>query len=136
MAKQVRPGLEPVPKDAPDRPRGLAELCARAAYETRGEDIRILRVEELCSYADYFVVATGRNRRQLRAMAEETEDAMERSHLRKRGVEGLSGGEWILLDYGDVIVHLFDPSARAFYQIEEIWADAPTVSWRPPPSGG
>ncbi|MFH0911156.1 MAG: ribosome silencing factor [Planctomycetota bacterium] len=132
MKGRLRPGLQAVERDAPNRQQALAKLCARVAYENRAEDIRILRIGSLCSYTDFFVLATGMNRNQLRAIAEETDEAMEASALARRGREGMETGGWVLLDYGDVIVHLFEPDARNFYQLEELWADAPVVRWARP----
>lgn len=121
----------PVPGDAPDRTERLARLAAQTAYDSRAEEIAILDVAELCSYADYFVLVTGRNRTQLRAIAHRVEGAMEQSGAPRLGREGLDDGQWILEDFGDVVLQAFEPDAREFYQLEELWADAPRLAWTP-----
>ena len=131
MTEIRRRNTEPVPKNAPDRPEQLARRCADMADENRAQEIEILYVGKLCSYTDYFVVVTGDNRAQLRAIARDAEAAMADSGLRCKGREGFDLGHWILLDFGDVIMQLFEPEARNFYQMGELWADAPHLEWTP-----
>lgn len=112
----------------PDRGRQLALLAARVATETRGTDVKILDLRGLTPVFDYFVVATGSSRRQIHAMADEIEKAVKTElHDRKRGGEGYEEGRWIVIDYGDVMVHLFDAEARAYWDIEQLWNDAKPV---------
>jgi ribosome-associated protein len=112
----------------PDRARQLALLAARVAVETRGSDVAILDLRGLTPVFDYFVIATGSSRRQIHAMADEIEKAVKvELHDRKRGGEGYEEGRWIVLDYGDVMVHLFDAEARAYWDIEQLWSDAKQV---------
>jgi len=82
--------------------------------------------------ADYFLVCTARNRRQLKAVADAVAKDAPRVATRGRHVEGAAGGRWVLLDLGDVVVHVFDPEARAYYDLESLWADAPRVPVAPP----
>lgn len=106
----------------------LALLAARVAAETRGNDIRVLDLRALTPVVDYFVIATGSSRRQMHAMADEIEKAVKTElHDRKRGGEGYEEGRWIVLDYGDVMVHLFDAEARGYWDIEQLWSDAKQV---------
>ena len=113
----------------PDRARHLALLAARVAVETRGSDVTILDLRGLTPVFDYFVIATGSSRRQIHAMADEIEKAVKvELHDRKRGGEGYEEGRWIVLDYGDVMVHLFDPDARGYWDLEGLWSDAGRVS--------
>ena len=113
---------------APDRARELALAAARVAEETRGTDVRVLDLRGLTDVFDYFVVATGSSRRQMHAMADEIEKAVKRDlHDRKRGGEGYEEGRWIVLDYGDVMVHLFDAEARGYWDLEGLWSDAKRV---------
>ena len=80
---------------------------------------------------DYFVVATGTSRRQLHAMADEIDDKLQRDMGDRRlGVEGYRGSSWILLDYGTVVVHLFEEEAREFYAIEKLWGEAQVIPWQ------
>ena len=111
-----------------DRALALALTAARVAGETRGTDVRVLDLRELTEVFDYFVVATGASRRQLHAMADEIEQAA-KDELRdaKRGGEGYEEARWIVLDYGDVVVHLFDAEARGYWDLEHLWSDARRV---------
>ena len=113
---------------APDRALGLALTAARVAGETRGTDVHVLDLRGLTDVFDYFVVATGSSRRQMHAMADEIEQVVKRDlHDVKRGGEGYDEGRWIVLDFGDVVVHLFDAEARAYWDIEHLWSDAGRV---------
>jgi len=118
----------------PDHARDLALAAARVAEETRGTDIRVLDLRDITPVFDYFVIATGSSRRQMHAMADEIEAVLKKEHKdRKRGAEGYEEGRWIVLDYGDVMVHLFDAEARHYWDIEHLWSDAKRV---PVPAAG
>ncbi len=111
-----------------DRGLALACLAARVAEETRGSDLVILDLRELTPVVDYFVIATGSSRRQMHAMADEIEKVVKQELADgKRGAEGYEEGRWIVLDYGDVMVHLFDPEARGYWDLEGLWSDAARV---------
>ena len=113
------------PAITPDHGRDRALAASRVAEETRGIDVRILDLRGITPVFDYFVIATGSSRRQLHAMADEIEAMLKKEHRdRKRGAEGYEEGRWIVLDYGDVIVHLFDAEAREYWDIERLWGDA------------
>ena len=103
---------------------------AQIADERKAEDIVVLDVRGRWFLADYFVIASGANPRQLRAIAEEVQREAKSAEVRMLGAEGLPVSRWVLLDYGDVIVHLFEPTTRAFYDLEMLWGDAPRVVWR------
>ena len=112
-----------------DRALDLARLAARVAEETRGSEITILDLRRLTPVVDYFVIATGSSRRQMHAMADEIEKTVAQElGDEKRGAEGYEEGRWIVLDYGDVMVHLFDPDARGYWDLEGLWSDAGRVS--------
>ncbi len=114
---------------AVDHARTRALAAARVADETRGTDIRVLDLRSLTPMVDYFVVATGSSRRQMHAMADEIEATLKKDFQeRKRGAEGYEEGRWIVLDYGDVMVHLFDAEARGYWDIDHLWSDAAQVS--------
>ena len=114
---------------AENRGLALAVTAARVAAETRGTDIAVLDLHGLTDVVDYFVIATGSSRRQMHAMADEIEKVVkEELHDRKLGGEGYTEGRWIVLDYGDVMVHLFDADARGYWDIEHLWSDAPRVA--------
>jgi len=109
-------------------PRGWALIAAAAADSKKGKDIVIQHVTELLVVTDYFVIATGANDRQVRAIAEEVEDKLrEQAGVKPIGREGVDEGKWVLLDFGELIVHVFQPEVREFYRIETLWNDAPFV---------
>lgn len=103
---------------------------AQIADDHRGLDVVVLDVRERWYMADYFVIASGTNPRQLRAIAEEVLREAKAAGVRLLGAEGLPVSRWVLLDYGDVIAHLFEPTTRAFYDLELLWGDCPRVAWR------
>jgi ribosome-associated protein len=108
----------------------LAVAAARTASENRGRDIVILDVRQLTSMFDYFVIATGTSRRQLHAMSEEIDHRLERDlNDQRMGIEGYAESRWILLDYGSIVVHLFDEETREYFALESLWAEAPRVAW-------
>jgi ribosome-associated protein len=106
----------------------LALAAARTAEEDHGRAIVILDLRQLTPMFDYFVIATGRSRRQLHAMAEDIDHVLEDDlGDRRLSREGFDESRWILLDYGNVMIHLFDEETRAYYDLEGLWADAPRV---------
>jgi ribosome-associated protein len=112
-------------------PRDIALVCADVADEKKADDIVILEVRKFLVITSYFVLATGDSRKQLQAIAEGIQERLKPRGARRYGVEGFEEGKWILLDYGDVIVQLFDRETRAYYNLEMIWGDAPRVEWQP-----
>jgi ribosome-associated protein len=110
----------------------LARRCVEIAVEKKCQDILLLDVHERTVLADYFLVCTARNRRQLHAVAEAVAKDAPRPARGSRHVEGATGGKWVLVDLGDVVVHVFDPDARAYYDLESLWADAPRVPLQAP----
>jgi len=106
----------------------LARLCARTAVEKKAEDLIILDVRKLCSFTDYFVIISGRSTRHVQGLAEAIEDEFRSKRLSTSKSEGLKEGIWVLLDYSDVIVHIFYSETRKFYDIEGLWHDAPRIS--------
>ena len=120
---------------APVRPAGSAlkraVAAARTAEENRATDIVVLDMRELTTIFDYFVLATGTSRRQLHAVSEEIDHLLEdRMGDRRLGIEGYDLSRWILLDYGDVVVHLFDAETRLYYSLEDLWGQAKRVDWK------
>lgn len=109
--------------------RERALICARVAAENKGRDVLVLDMRQITPICDYLVISTGASRRQMHAIAEDTDAELAKVGDRRRGIEGYEASRWIVQDYGDVIVHVFDPSARDFYGLEELWADAPRVDW-------
>jgi ribosome-associated protein len=106
----------------------LAQAIAQAADDRKASDIVILQVNEVAYLADYFVIATGLTSVQLRAIARAIEETIKEKFGRQpQGIEGLSEGRWILIDYGDVIAHLFLPQERDFYNLEAFWSHATSI---------
>jgi ribosome-associated protein len=104
-----------------------ARLVAEAALDVKAEDVVALDVRELSSFADVFVVCSGRSDRQVRAIAEAVEKAAKEAGAPPLGIEGQAEGRWVLIDLDDVIVHVFQPEARGHYDIERLWSDAPQI---------
>lgn len=107
--------------------RAYALLAAEAASEKKAEAITAIDVGELLIVTDYFVICTGRNDRQVRTIAEEVEVRMKKAGLPPIGVEGAEEGKWVLIDFADVVVHVFQPEEREFYRLEKLWSDAPRL---------
>jgi ribosome-associated protein len=105
-------------------------VAAAAASGKKGEDIVALDVGDILSITDAFVIASGTNTRQVRTIVDEIEKAMkEHADVPPTSVEGLDDATWVLLDYGDIIVHVFLDETRAYYELERLWADAPRIEW-------
>jgi ribosome-associated protein len=110
----------------PLEPAKLAELVAHYASDVKAQDIVELDLRGVLGYTDYFVVATGGTDRQVKAVHDRIHEGMKKEHgLLPRRVEGASEARWILMDYYDVIVHVFTPEAREFYRLEQLWGEAP-----------
>ena len=109
-----------------------ARACARIADDNRGKDILLLDLRKATSLVDYFLIVTVHSRRQSHAIAEEIDQEMKRRGDFKLGMEGSEEGRWVLVDYGDFVVHVFSAEARAFYALEEIWGDAERLEWQEP----
>ena len=108
--------------------KDLAILSARAMDQRKGLKITVLKVEDLSTLTDYFVVGTGASRAQTQSMADNIEDELSKAAgLRPNRIEGLQEGRWILMDYGHVIIHIFQEDERNFYNLERLWADAPAL---------
>ena len=95
------------------------------ALERKAHDVTVLDLRGISSATDYFVIASGRSDVQVKAIAEHVVEALREEDVRAGHVEGLTGGRWVLLDFIDFVVHVFHPQARSFYQLENLWGDAP-----------
>jgi ribosome-associated protein len=105
------------------------KAAVEAALDKKAFDLEVLEVAELTSLADYFVICSGGTERQTTAIADAVEERLrETLRTRARMVEGLSPGRWILMDYGDFIIHIFTEDCRRFYALERLWGDAPDVT--------
>ncbi len=101
-----------------------ALALAEAVAEKKGEDLQILDLRELCSFTDFFIIATGTSARHLRTLSDATVEAGAKLGEKTLGVEGQESARWILVDLGDVIVHLFREEAREFFGLERLWGEA------------
>lgn len=111
----------------------LARAAADALYAKNGTDIVLLDVEEAFFLSDIFVIATGSSRTNVQALADQVEERLKTDYETKPlRVEGRSQGEWVLVDFGDIIVHIFQAEARDYYSLERLWGDAGVISWSAP----
>jgi len=105
-----------------------------AAWEKKALNLTVLDLRDIASFTDYFVIASGTNRRQVQAISDEVVEQLKHSGTRAARVEGYQTAEWILVDYGDFVVHVFDEKARRFYDLERLWREARRVDVWPPGS--
>jgi ribosome-associated protein len=130
MALQRHPTLDPHRAEARERLRaGGAEATARraasAAQEKKADDVVLIDLRAHSSYADFLVICSGTNERQLEAIADGVETSLREVGERPIGTEGVRGGRWVLLDFGDVVIHVFHQDERTYYDVEGLWSDAP-----------
>ena len=132
MAKSRKPVTRRRKTKASHDAAELARQCACVVDDKKGQEIVVLDLREFTYVTDFFVIASGTNPRQMRAMTRAVREAMKAHDSRPLGVEGADESRWFLLDYGDFIVHLFDPEWRKLYDLELLWGDAPRLDWQPP----
>lgn len=107
----------------------LTHRIASIADEKLANDIVILDMRDVVSYTDYFVICSGRNPRQTQTIAEELRERLKREGVVARGADGHQSGDWILLDFLDVVVHVFTPEARSYYRLESLWGEVPSEAY-------
>jgi ribosome-associated protein len=105
----------------------LVTICAKAALDTKAEDLIVLDVQGISSFTDYFIIMSGRSSRHVQGLAEAMEKAMRSKRISAAKAEGIKEGMWVLLDFADVVVHIFYHEQRSFYDLEGLWHDAPRV---------
>jgi len=113
-----------------------ARKAARLMLSKKARELSILDVRALTSFADYFVIASGRSARQVQAIAEHAMTSLKKEGLLPLGVEGLKENQWVLLDYGDVVIHVFYDPIREFYDLDGLWGDAGQVAPVEDPENG
>lgn len=106
----------------------MAKLVCSALEEKKAEDIKVINIEEVSVLADYFIIASGTNRNQVQAMSDSVEETLGKEGIHPKQIEGYQTANWVLLDYGDVIVHVFDEENRLFYDLERIWRDGKSMA--------
>ena len=104
-------------------------LCARVAAENKGRDVVVLDMRGITPLYDYFVIATGLSRRQIHTITEDVDAALRERGDVRLSVEGYEASSWVVQDYGDLMVHVFNPQTREYFALEALWADAPRVDW-------
>ncbi len=105
----------------------MAKLAVKALEDKKGEEIRVIDISEVSVLADYFIIANGSNRSQVQALSDNVAETLGRAGVHTKQVEGYESANWILLDFGDIIVHVFDKENRLFYDLERIWRDGKIV---------
>ena len=105
----------------------LAKNIAEAALDRKAHDLVIMDLRKFSSFTEYFIVCSGTSDRQVRAIADSIDETMRKKKILPIGMEGYNAGRWILLDYGDVVAHVFYTEDREHYQLEKLWSDAPRI---------
>ena len=105
----------------------IAKIAVNALEDRKAEDVTVIDISEISPIADYFIIANGTNQNQLQAMKDAADEALYKAGVKVQQVEGNQSSTWILMDYGDLIVHLFDEENRLFYDLERIWRDGKTL---------
>ena len=116
-----------IPENGKDRSAELARIAISALEDKMSEYVRVIDIGDVSVLADYFIIANGNNRTQVQAMADEVEQRLGRAGAEPKQIEGYQTGNWVLLDFGDVIIHIFDAQNRLFYDLERIWKDGKKI---------
>lgn len=106
----------------------MAKLACRALDEKKGKDIKVIDIHEVSVIADYFVIASASNQNQVQAMVDNVEEMLTKAGYEPKQIEGTRNSSWILMDYGDLIIHVFDEENRLFYDLERIWRDGKVLA--------
>jgi ribosome-associated protein len=115
-----------VKKREPDS-RKRALRCVNAALEKKAKELVILNVKEISAFADYFIICSGTSDRQVRTVAAAIQENLKTAEILPLGIEGEAAGQWVLMDYDDVIIHIFLEPIRGFYDLERLWSEAPRM---------
>lgn len=111
-----------------DQSMEMARIAYDALEEKLGEDIRIIKVDDITVMTDYLVIANGQNNAQVSALVENVEEHLEKQGFMKKRIEGSRNATWTLMDFGDIIVHIFSKEDRLFYDLERLWRDGTSIS--------
>ncbi|MCR4751295.1 MAG: ribosome silencing factor [Eubacterium sp.] len=101
----------------------MARLAVAALEDRKAVDVKVINIENISTLADYFIIASGTNCNQVQAMSEAVEEELQKHDIHPKNIEGYQTANWILMDYGDIVLHIFDEENRLFYDIERIWKD-------------
>ena len=105
----------------------IARMACEALEDKKALEVKIINIEKVSTLADYFIIASGSNRNQVQAMADNVEEILGRAHIEPKQIEGYQNANWILMDYRDVVIHIFDEENRLFYDLERIWRDGSLI---------
>lgn len=108
--------------------KNKAKTAYTALADKKGEDIKIIDISNVSVLADYFIIASGANRNQIQAMADQVQNELAKEEVQVRQIEGYQTANWILMDYGDIIIHIFSSEDRLFYDLERIWRDGASIA--------
>ena len=106
----------------------MALLACDALEDKKAIDIKVIDIEKITTLADYFIITSGSNRSQVQAMADNVEEFLGKAGYEPKQIEGYQNANWILMDYGDIVLHIFDEENRLFYDLERIWRDGTCIS--------
>jgi len=106
-----------------EQAKRMAIIAYNALTDKKGEDVRVIQITEIASFADYFIIADGNNPSQISALVENVEEKLSEAGFEPKRIEGVRNSNWVLMDYGDIIVHIFSKEDRLFYDLERIWKD-------------
>lgn len=119
---------EPVPVIANPDTVGRVRAAVAAAEDRKAVDLKVLHLQQVSDFTDYFLICSGTNERQVQAIADAVEERLRANKVRPLHIEGFNRAQWVLLDYGDLVVHVFLEEPRRFYALERLWGDAPDVT--------
>jgi len=110
------------------RKKALRNVIAEALADAKARDLAVLDVRKICDFTDYMMIVSGTSNRHVVSIADKVMDKMSERKIKPNGVEGMDNGDWVLLDYGEVVVHIMRPPVRDFYNLEKLWSDAKPVT--------
>ena len=105
----------------------MAVMAVKCLEDKKAENIQVIDISEISVLGDYFIIANGSNRNQIQAMSDHVEETLGRAGFTPKQIEGYNNANWVLLDFRDVIIHIFDPDTRSYYDLERIWRDGKAV---------
>jgi ribosome-associated protein len=114
-------------RKAMDNSKVMTKLAYQALEEKKGEDIQVIEIKEISILADYFIIANGTNASQVDALVDNVKETLSKHGYEPQRIEGVRSASWILMDYGDIVVHVFSKEDRLFYNLERIWRDGKTI---------
>ncbi|MCR4903682.1 MAG: ribosome silencing factor [Butyrivibrio sp.] len=106
-----------------EKSKEMAKLAIKALEDRKGEDIRVIDISEISALGDYFIIANGTNISQIQAMTDNVDMVLGKAGYVPKNIEGYESAKWVLMDFGDIIIHIFDKENRLFYNLERIWKD-------------